>query len=208
MDAEQREQIERRRHAIAALLAEDPEMSQRTIAKLVGTSQRTVSRDVEALRHESDSASRAAAQAASGRSAGQRYRQRMDDELARLSSAVGAELFWSAVEIETLSAVSAAMDRRAAILTAYASCADPLSQRGLDAAREARLIERQIVTMTTAIQDGLSKVLREHEIAQAKQHDQPESIRSRKARKAVNSRWRREALRQAALERRGAAEVS
>ncbi len=132
----------------------------------------------------------------------------MDDELARVSGVIGADLVWSVAEVETLHAVAAAMDRRAAMLTAYADCDDPLSQRALDASRELRLVERQITSMTNAVQDGSSKLLREHESEQAKEQqraEQPESIRSRKARK-VNSRWKREALRQEALDRRRAAE--
>jgi hypothetical protein len=173
--------------------------------------QKTVSCDIAAMRNEADSASHAAAQRDSGvLSAGQQYRQRMDVELARLAGVMGADLVWSVAELETLQAVSAAMDRRARMLRAYNCCEDPLAQRALDAARELRLVERQIMSMTNAVQDGLSKLFREHEAEQSKAQaveQKPESIRSRKARRAVNSRWKREALRQAALDRRQAAEA-
>jgi hypothetical protein len=208
MDAEQRKQIEQRRAAIAVLLRQDPPLVQREIARRVGASEKTIRRDVEAMRREADSASHAAAQRESGLpTAGEKYRQRMDDELARLAGVIGAELCWSVAEVETLRAIAAAMDRRAAMLAAWPSCEDPLAQRALDAAaRELRLVERQITSMTNALSDGLSKLLSQHQSERAKQ-EQPESIRTIKARRAVNSRWRREALRQAALERRQVAEV-
>jgi transposase len=204
VDVLQRSQIEQRRAAIAALLAQDATLGQREIAKRVGSSQKTVSRDIEAMRSEADSASHAAAQRDSGLlSAGQQYRQRMDTGLARLAGVMGADLVWSVAELETLAAVSAAMDRRAAMLRAWSACEDPLAQRALDAARELRLVERQITSITNAIQDGLSKLLRDWEAEQARQAEEqkPESVRSRKARKAVNTRWKRERLVQEASER-------
>src|SRR6188472_1229315 len=120
VDALQRKQIEQRRQAVAALLAQNPTLGQREIARKVGSSQKTISRDVTALRL---AATHAAAQARSAQpTEGQRYRQRMDDELARVSGVIAAELFWSVAEVETLQAVATALDRRAAMLTAYADC--------------------------------------------------------------------------------------
>lgn len=200
------EDVEQRRQRVAALLAEYPDMGQREIAKRFGTSQKTVSRDIEALRLTADRAEMEVAQKLSGEpTAGQRYRERMDTELARLSGVMRADLVWSVAELETLHAVSDAMDRRAAMLAAWQACEDPLAQRALDAARELRLCERQITGMTAALQNGLSKLLAQWEAEQERdQHhaEHPESSQTRKARKAVNSRWKREALRQSALDRR------
>jgi hypothetical protein len=46
---------DQRRQAVAAKLAEDPTLSQRTIAKAIGVSQKTVGRDIAALGLASDS---------------------------------------------------------------------------------------------------------------------------------------------------------
>ncbi len=53
---------EQRKRAVERVLAEDPTLSQREIARMIGTSQKSVSRTVVALRLTADSSTQAAVQ--------------------------------------------------------------------------------------------------------------------------------------------------
>ncbi|MGB9302885.1 MAG: hypothetical protein WCB92_04145 [Mycobacterium sp.] len=176
------EDVDQRRRAIAAVVAEQPGLSQRGIAAVVKCSQRTVSRDLIALREDPDAAKAAAPQpvpepASNGKhashldpspdppepadtpqvsrppsDAGRRFRESMDAELGRVGVVLGAPLQWNTAEHEVLATVASDMDRRGDLAAALAACEDLGSPRALKIATEIRLLGVGIARLVKGIQ--------------------------------------------------------
>ena len=194
------DQVEQRRQAIALLLAADPTLSQRDLAKAVGASQKTISRDLAAMSQAGDSASEDVPQPVSRQpsDAGRLFREAMDAELARVSGILGGALQWNTGEREVLATIASDLDRRAELQAALAACEDLGSPRALKLAQEIRLLGVGIARLVKGIQAEVSKLVRQHQ----PEPEQPssESVVSMKARRAANTRWTRERLRQQASE--------
>jgi len=174
---------EERRQAVAAILAEDPAASQRTIAARLSVGQRTVGRDIAALRRDSVVTQAAArgvsAQVNSGDS--ERIVAALNAELAAAAKEAGHELVWSTAEADIIGMIAAAVDRRVELSVAYAAC-DNVNTK-LKLATELRLLEQSIGRLYRQVSTDVPA---------------PQSATSMKASRAARSRWDRERMKAAA----------
>lgn len=190
----------RLRAAVAAAVAAHPDLGQRDIANLVGCSQKSVSRHMTALR---DSSNHAAAQPVSG-SPGAVFRAALDAELARVGCILGGQLRWSPAEAETLAIVASAQDRRAVLDAAWRSCQDAGSDRALRLAAEIRHLDASITRSINGIHADLAKLVAAQAVSEADATGPAapptgaETVISIKARRAVNTRWKRQRMADAA----------
>jgi hypothetical protein len=105
-----------------------------------------------------------------------KVRRELDKELAAAGLQSGQNLVWSAQETAILGLISDEIDRKEAILEAWRESTDPKVQCKLSA--EARLLEQAIARLLKQIKTDLPP---------------RESNRTIQARRAVNTRWRRDA---------------
>jgi hypothetical protein len=211
------EAVDQRRCAILAILAEEPGLNQREIANRAGCSQRTVGRDLIAMRQDADSARAAAAQpvpppdpvtASPGADCepppprepsqvGRVFIETMDAELADVAERLGSEVAWTPAERELLATIAADMDRRADLHVAWLACQDPGSDRSLKLSSELRLLGGAITKNVKLIQGGIDALVKQQQRqAEPEQPAAPPSVVSLKARAAANTRWQRHRMRQ------------
>jgi hypothetical protein len=168
-----------RRQAVAAILADNPEATQRQIAAMLNVGQRTVGRDIAVLRRDSVMAQAAAqgvsAQVNSGDSVA--IVAALNAELAEAAKAVGHELIWGAAEADVISMIAAEVDRRVELSAQYAAC-DNMNTR-LKIATELRLLEQSIARLYRQV---------------STEGPAPQSVTSMKASRAAHSRWDRERM--------------
>jgi DNA-binding Lrp family transcriptional regulator len=170
-----------RLRAVADILADNPQATQRQIASMLGCSQATVRRTIAALRRDSVVTQAAAqgvsAQVNSGDS--QRLIAALNAELAETAKAAGHDLVWGAAEADVISMIAAGVDRRVELSAAYAAC-DNVNVK-LKLATEIRLLEQSIARLYRQVSTEVPA---------------PQSVTSMKASRAANSRWNRERLKQ------------
>lgn len=170
-----------RRQAVAEILADNPQATQRQIASALGCSQASIRRDMAWLRRDSVVTQAAAqgvsAQVNSGDS--QRIVAALNAELAEAAKAAGHELVWSAAEADIIGMVAAAVDRRVELSAQYAAC-DNVNVK-LKLATEIRLLEQSIARLYRQVSTEIPG---------------PQSVTSMKASRAAHSRWDRERMKQ------------
>lgn len=170
---------EERRQAVAEILAEEPQATQRRIASRLRVSQATIRRDVAWLRRDSV-VTRAAEQGVSAQvnsGDSQRIVAALNSELAASAKESGRDLVWSAAEADVIGMIAAAVDRRVELSSAYAVC-DNVNVK-LKLATELRLLEQSIGRLLRQVNTDVPA---------------PQSVTSMKAQRAANSRWNRERM--------------
>ncbi len=171
--------VHERRQAVKALLAKDPQMGGRSIARLLGVPQTTIRRDLAWL-----AAGAGAAQSVpqgvtppvrgGNSAAARRLIAALDAELAANAAAAGTTLECSAAEEAVLQLIADGVDRREELAADYAAAANVNVKVKL--ATELRLIE-----------GGVARLFKQVSTAAPG----PQSAVSRKASHAANTRWRR-----------------
>lgn len=104
-----------------------------------------------------------------------KMRRELDKELAEAGLRSGQNLLWSAQEEAILGLICDEIDRKVRILEAWEECADPKVQCKLSA--EARLLEQSIARLLRVIKTDLPA---------------RDSNTTTKARRAADTRWRRQ----------------
>jgi DNA binding protein with HTH domain len=170
-----------RREAVAALLAGDPLLTGRDIARRLNASQTTIRRDLAWLTRNAEAAQSVPQGVSSQVTAGESARlvAALNAELAEAARAVGHELVWSAAEADVIGMLAAGVDRRVELSAQYAAC-DNVNVK-LKIATELRLLEQSIARLYRQVSTEVAA---------------PRSITSMKASRAAHSRWDRERLKQ------------
>jgi hypothetical protein len=174
---------DQRRAKIAAVLADCPDASSRSIAKAVGCSQASVVRDLAFLRGDSVihlAVNQSEPQDIPQVSESQRLVAALDAELAE--SAIRNDrphLAWSAAEADVIAMIAARVDRRVELSAQYAACDN--TNVKLKIATELRLTEDAIARLYKQVSAEVPG---------------PQSATSMKASRAARSRWDRERMRQ------------
>lgn len=177
-----------RRRQIAALIADSPDASSRSIAKAIGCSQATVVRDLSYLRGDSvihlvnqsepADVSPQPSQPTRGdarRSAeAVRVLAELDAELDANSKRTDRNMGWTAVDRQMLSLIADHVDRQVELQAMYEAC-------------EQTRTKLAIATELRLVQSAIARLLKQIDADPAE--PAPMSVRSRKAQKAANSRW-------------------
>jgi DNA-binding transcriptional regulator LsrR (DeoR family) len=170
-----------RRRAVAEILAEEPQATQRQIASMLNVSQASIRRDMAWLRRDSVVTQAAAPGVSALVSSGdsQRIVAALNAEICASAKEAGHELVWSAAEADIIGMIAAAVDRRVELSAAYAACDN--TNVKLKLATEIRLIESSVARLLRQVNTDVPA---------------PQSVTSMKASRAARSRWDRERLKQ------------
>ncbi len=111
----------------------------------------------------------------------QRVRDALDEELATAAKALGAELVWSAAEVEILDMVESHIDRRTDLAKRYKSAAVKDARLKIALSTELRLTEQSLSRLLKQIEMGIP----------TGEDTKPLSATTIKAQHAARTRWKR-----------------